>query len=226
MARIRSIHPGFFTDERLVATSMAARMLFLGLGVEADDKGVFEWKPVTLKMRIFPADSLDVEALLEELVQAGAIASYEIDGRRYGAIRNFRKHQRPKTPNDVYPITPEIRNYVGLPADDSPTPPPKSEPIPPKGETGVAEEGQFPQKGENDLQMEDGGWREGGKGEKPNGFSGRASAQKPNGFVHIRKTTDAINDVIQEIRDDAERTGIGSEGDWCDVPMLPAVGSR
>ena len=32
MSRIRSVHPGFFKDERLVSTSMAARMLFIGLG--------------------------------------------------------------------------------------------------------------------------------------------------------------------------------------------------
>src|SRR3546814_8031811 len=114
MARIRSIHLGFFTDERLVSTSIAARVLFLGLGLEADDKGIFEWKPVTLKMRIFPADNVDVDDLLDELVRGKVILPYELEGRKYGAIRNFRKHQRPKTPNDVHPATPEILNYVGL----------------------------------------------------------------------------------------------------------------
>ena len=68
MARIRSVHPGFFTDEDLVGTSLPARLLFIGLGIEADDKGIFEWKPITIKMRIFPADNVDVEALLSELV--------------------------------------------------------------------------------------------------------------------------------------------------------------
>jgi len=52
LARIRSIHDGFFTDENLVSVSVFARLLFLGLGVQADDKGVFEWKPITLKMRM------------------------------------------------------------------------------------------------------------------------------------------------------------------------------
>lgn len=160
MSRIRSIHPGFFTDERLVSTSMAARLLFLGLGVEADDKGIFEWKPVTLKMRIFPADNVDVASCLGELEQAGVIQSYEMDGRKYGAIRNFRRHQRPKTPNDIHPITPEIRTYIG---------PPSKKPEKPSGE-GVS----FPQKGEKSAQMEDGG----GKGGKPSGFLRRAGAQK------------------------------------------------
>jgi len=160
MARIRSIHPGFFTDERLVSTSVEARLLFLGLGVEADDKGVFEWKPVTLKMRIFPADNMDIEALLSELEDAHVIQSYEIDGRKYGAIRNFRRHQRPKTPNDVHPITPEIGNYVGLPE--------------PKPEKPTDDGKPFPRKGEKAIQMEDGG----GKGGKSNDFLPRADALK------------------------------------------------
>lgn len=160
MARIRSIHPGFFTDERLVSTSVEARLLFLGLGIEADDKGIFEWKPVTLKMRIFPADNMDIETRLSELESAQVIQSYEIDGRKYGAIRNFRRHQRPKTPNDVHPITPEIGNYVGIPE-------PKPEKAPGNAEP-------FPQKGEKAIQMEDGG----GKGGKPNGFLARSAPKK------------------------------------------------
>ena len=208
MARIRSLHPGFFTDERLVSTSLQARLLFLGIGVEADDKGVFEWKPVTLKMRLFPADNIDVASHLAELVDAGVVMSYEMEGRKYGAIRNFRKHQRPKTPNNVHPITPEVGTYVGLGL--------------PPSEDGEPDGGPFPPKGEKPPQMEDVGGRR-GKEEKPSGFSGRASARKPNGFVVVRKTTDAINDVIQEIHSDPQRIGIGGEGHWSDVPMLPPV---
>lgn len=148
MSRIRSVHPGFFKDDRLVPCSPFARLLFIGLGVEADDKGVFEWKPVTLKMNIFPGDNIDMVALLEELVVAEAIRQYEIDGRKYGAIRNFRKFQKPKTPNDTHPATDEIRNYVGLSAANS--------------ETDEADAEPFPQNGEKSFQMEDGG----GKREK------------------------------------------------------------
>lgn len=143
MSRIRSVHPGFFRDERLVAISMAARLLFIGLGVEADDKGIFEWKPITLKMGIFPGDNLDVASLLEELVAADAVRKYEIAGRQYGAIRNFRKFQKPKTPNDIHPMPSEIGDYVGLTSFVSETPPP--------------EPTAFPRKVEKPFQMEDGG---------------------------------------------------------------------
>ncbi|MHA6690572.1 hypothetical protein [Devosia sp. A449] len=138
MSRIRSIHPGFFTDEDLVQVSLPARLLFLGLGVEADDKGAFEWKPTTIKMRLFPADHLDIDTLLTELVSIDAVAAYEVDGRKFGAIRNFRKFQRPKSPNDIHPMPDDFRSYVALPASIS-------EPFPPGGE--------------KSPQMEDGGGR-------------------------------------------------------------------
>lgn len=152
MARIRSLHPGFFTDERLVSVSVQSRLLFLGLGVEADDKGVFEWKPVTLKMRLFPADNFDIAELLSELEGAGVLQSYEMVGRKFGAIRNFRRHQRPKTPNSIHPITPDISRYVGL--DVSVSEATEDEPAP------------FPPKGEKPPQMEDGGDKMKEKGEK------------------------------------------------------------
>lgn len=143
MARIRSIHPGFFTDEDLVSVSMAARLCVIGLGVEADDKGIFEWKPLMLKMRLFPADNIDMSEVLSELEGANIVRKFEIEGRHYGAIRNFRKFQKPKTPNDVHPSTPDIRKYVGLTDDVS--------------EKSGGKRGKFPQKGEKSFQMEDGG---------------------------------------------------------------------
>lgn len=143
MSRIRSVHPGFFTDEDIVSVSMAARLLFIGLGVEADDKGIFEWKPLTLKMRVFPGDNIDVAPLLGELEAVGKVRAYEIDGKRYGAICNFRKFQKPKTPNDIYPATAEILAFAANPVADS-------DELPPKEET-------FPQKGEKAPLMEEGG---------------------------------------------------------------------
>lgn len=159
MSRIRSVHPGFFKDDRLVPLSAFARLLFIGIGIEADDKGTFEWKPVTIKMSVFPGDNVDVLALLAELECADAIRRYEVDGRKYGAIRNFRRYQKPKTPNDVWPAPDEIRNYVGLApiisklGHDEPPAFPQPPPVEPPS---------FPQKGENEIQMEDGG----GKGKE------------------------------------------------------------
>lgn len=144
MSRIRSVHPGFFRDENLVPCSPFARLLYIGLGIEADDKGIFEWKPVQLKMTIFPADSVDVAALLAELVAAGNVRRFEVGGKAFGAIRNFRKYQRPKTPNSIHPMPDDIAEYVAFPR---------------KGETSSDEPDPFPPEGEKSPQMEDGGGR-------------------------------------------------------------------
>lgn len=180
MSRIRSVHPGFFTDEDLVSVSMAARLLFIGIGVEADDKGIFEWKPLTIKMRVFPADNIDCAALLEELSAIGAIRKYEFGGRHFGAIRNFRRFQKPKTPNDIHPATPQILAFVGLAGAEP-------EAFPPNGET-------FPPKGEITPQMEDGGGkREEELEAKASSGSGDPEALKPEHFV------EAWNDLADRL---------------------------
>lgn len=113
MSRIRSIHPGQWTDEDFVSLSYPARLLAIGLRNEADDNGVFEWKPIGIKMRLFPADNVDVAKLLDELQNGNAVKRFEVEGRAYGAIRNFRVYQSPRFPKADYPITPEAENYVG-----------------------------------------------------------------------------------------------------------------
>jgi hypothetical protein len=143
VARIRSVHPGFFTDEGVVSVSMTARVCIIGLGIESDDKGIFEWKPLMLKMRLFPADNINMDDLLAELEAADLVRQYEAGGKSYGAVRNFRKFQKPKTPNDIHPAPDEIRTYVGLDTINS--------------EIVGVERGQFPPNGEKSPQMEEGG---------------------------------------------------------------------
>jgi hypothetical protein len=113
MARIRSVHPGFFTDEAYVEFQHVTRLLLIGLWTECDDQGIFEWKPARLKMRLFPADALDLSPMLAELEAGNAIRRFEVDGAVYGAVRNFRKYQRPKSPNAVHPLPRDLERYVG-----------------------------------------------------------------------------------------------------------------
>lgn len=117
MARIRSIHPGFFSDEVIVTLSFPARLLLIGLLTECDDGGVFDWKPVTIKIRLFPVDNIDISSLLEELISAGTLRKEEVDGHKVGLVRNFAKFQRPRKPNYRFVIPSELRTYVGLNAD-------------------------------------------------------------------------------------------------------------
>lgn len=171
MARIRSVHPGLFTDEAFVSASPLARLLWIGIWTECDDQGAFEWKPITLKMRLLPVDNADVPALLDELADLDMVRRYVVDGRNYGVVRNFARFQRPKKPNSVFPIPDEFRTYLGSsvpssePDDDegghgSPPPPRNPPPVPPKGEI--------------TPQMEDGGGRgeERGSSESVRGVQG------------------------------------------------------
>lgn len=116
MSRIRSVHPGLWTDERFVSASPMARLLFMGIWNECDDLGSFEWAPLKLKMRLLPADNADASVLLSELIEAGSVLKYEVGGKSYGAVRNFCQYQRPKKPNSTFPQTEEVRNWVNTEA--------------------------------------------------------------------------------------------------------------
>lgn len=112
MARARNIKPGFFTNEDLVELDFATRLLFIGLWTEADREGRLEDRPKRLKMALFPADNLDVDAALGELAVAGFIRRYEVGGKRYIQVLNFGKHQNPHVK--------EAASIIPAPADDEP----------------------------------------------------------------------------------------------------------
>lgn len=143
MARIRSVHPGLFTDEAFAGLSMAARVLLIGIWTESDDQGVFEWKPISLKMRIFPVDDADIPSLLAEMEAANVVRKFGIGGRPFGAVRNFCKYQRPKSPKYRHINDDHFREYVCSKY--------------PVSEFEAVETDRFPQIGEIVPQMEDGG---------------------------------------------------------------------
>lgn len=90
MARIRTIKPEFFTSEDIVALSPLARLLYIATWCEADKEGRLAWKPRTMKLRYFPADDCDIDALARELVASRLVIPYG-DGLAY--IPAFAKHQ-------------------------------------------------------------------------------------------------------------------------------------
>lgn len=114
MARIRSVHPGLSTDEAYMAMSAYAKAAWPTLWTECDDSGIFEWKPLVLKARLLPADAVDFETIMEEWVRLGVVRKLVIEGKSYGAVRNFCRFQRPKKPNYRDLLPDEFRTYVGL----------------------------------------------------------------------------------------------------------------
>jgi hypothetical protein len=93
MARIRTIKPEFWTDERLTECSLSARLMFIGMLNFADDNGNMEYSAKRLKMQIFPADSIDTQPLLNELLAQGVLIEYSVNEEKFLHIKGFRKHQ-------------------------------------------------------------------------------------------------------------------------------------
>lgn len=122
MARIRSLKPDFFTSEQIVSVSIPARMLFQGLWVFGDDDGYISASLIQLKMKVFPADVIEVKPLLDELLDAGLVVAVETDQGPALHVPSFLNHQSPKYPTpskftvDGAPVTqhsPRIPPHVG-----------------------------------------------------------------------------------------------------------------
>lgn len=153
MARIRSIHPTIWTDEAFAMLGMASRVLLFGIWTEADDHGVFEWKPISLKMKIFPADKVDVEPLLDDILQFNIVRKFSHGDREYGLVRNFCKFQRPKKPTYRHVLPAELRTYTGL-KDESTEPLPHQDPTTSKLASQMEDEGGR-MEGEKEKRKED-----------------------------------------------------------------------
>ena len=186
MSRIRSIHPGLFTDEAFVVLSPMARLFFMGLWTECDDWGSFEWAPLKLKMRLLPADSVDAHELLAEIEAERGILKYEVNGKSYGAVRNFCQYQRPKKPNSAHPQTDAVRKWVNIEARQKRD---GSEEVP----------NEFPTDGEIGRQMEDGG----GNKEIPSEANASSGSN-----VDCGQSTLGPNDVIEAWNDVADDCGL------------------
>jgi len=93
MARIRTLKPLFWTDEKIVEATMPARLFFIGLLNFADDNGNQPFSARQLKMQIFPADTIDCAPLIDELLRFRLVTRYEVGDRAYLHINGFAKHQ-------------------------------------------------------------------------------------------------------------------------------------
>jgi hypothetical protein len=96
MARIRTIKPEFWTNERIMECSMNARLMFIGMWNFADDLGRLPLSAKTIKAQIFPSDEISSQTILgmiTELSANGLVLKYEVEGREYLQIVGW-QHQR------------------------------------------------------------------------------------------------------------------------------------
>lgn len=100
MARIRTVKPDFWADEKVASLPRDARLLFLGLFNFADDEGRLRGNPLLIRSQIFPYDSdVDSESLLRMLAECSLIVRYEVQSESYLWICNFNKHQKIDKPS-------------------------------------------------------------------------------------------------------------------------------
>jgi hypothetical protein len=102
MARIRTIKPDFWTDEKVVDVGPWERLLFIGLWTFADDQGYIDDKARKIKMQVFPGDDLtvdDVTTMLERLVEVSLVDRYDGPEGPVLHIRHWERHQRIDRPS-------------------------------------------------------------------------------------------------------------------------------
>lgn len=139
MARIRTIKPEFWVDEKIVELSFPARLLFIGMWNFADDFGRMVYSPKKIKMQVFPSDELNISELFGE-IRGKKLVDVYTESRRippnpaeceeivYLQIVNFDKHQKV-----------DKRSASKLPAPPNPAEDSREIPLEGKGREGIKE---------------------------------------------------------------------------------------
>ena len=111
MPRKRILSPHFFTHDELYnaeqQSELPLRLAFAGLWTQADRRGIFEWRPMRLKLAILPFDDVRFDVVLDSLEQGGFVRRYTVSGKVYGCIPSFLRwqtfHRNEKQSDDPAP---------------------------------------------------------------------------------------------------------------------------
>jgi len=125
VARIRTIKPEFFKDEKVADLDPEVRLLFIGLWTLADREGRLADKPRWINVELFPYAGIDIASALCSLEKSGLIIRYEANMHPFIQIVNFLKHQRPNNKEDIskipppegYKEGPRVKNKDNMPED-------------------------------------------------------------------------------------------------------------
>lgn len=114
MARIRTIKPEMWDDDKLARLPIQANLLLIGMLNFADDTGVIKDNASWIRSKIFSlredVRKQDVQQWIDALIQARILVPFQHGGEGYLAIRTFKAHQRidrpqpSKIPADVLQI--------------------------------------------------------------------------------------------------------------------------
>jgi hypothetical protein len=118
MARIRSVKPETWSDQKLARLSRDARLLYISLWNFADEQGRMVGDPRQVKGMCLPMDDdlspVEIDLLLDELAKAGRLIRYMVDDEHFLFLPYLAKHQRlDEKQESRFPVPP-----------DDPAPPP------------------------------------------------------------------------------------------------------
>jgi hypothetical protein len=124
VARIRSLKPEYWADQKLARCCRDARLLYIALWNFADEQARMVGDPRQVKGLCFALDddltAADIDRLLGELAALGRVVRYEVNGERYLFLPKLADHQRldARQPSR-YPPPPE----QATPPPENPVPP-------------------------------------------------------------------------------------------------------
>ena len=98
--KIRSVRPEFFADPTMAELDPLARLLYIGLWCYVDDDGRGEWLPKQIDGEVFPLETVDIHALLAQLVSTARVVRYTDGDRAYFYIPTFTEYQKPNRKYD------------------------------------------------------------------------------------------------------------------------------
>lgn len=95
--RKRMLHTSIWGDKKVVALSLQARLLYVGLITHSDDDGRFNGDPALIRSSVFPRDTNisveDVQKWRDEIVASGLIVLYSNNDDEYIAHPKWTKYQ-------------------------------------------------------------------------------------------------------------------------------------
>lgn len=111
MARMRSLRPDYFLREDMADVSLEAHFLLGGLAVLADRDGRLLDRPRTIRAQVFPFREVDVEKALGELIAAGVLARYSVEGKAVLALLTWEQDQQPHPKETSLGLPPPPLDY-------------------------------------------------------------------------------------------------------------------
>lgn len=125
MARIRSVKPEFWSDQKLATRSRDARLLYISLWNFADEQARMVGDPRQVKGLCLPMDDdlgpKEIDVLLDELADIGRVVRYTVDGEHFLFLPHLAKHQRLDAQQESrYPEPPDDPASTPHESGDSP----------------------------------------------------------------------------------------------------------